>query len=257
MPGLTMLALGATLLFGQPQPTGCTFHLGFAALDALIPTIVGDCVDDETFDPTTGDAQQLTTNGLLVWRKEDNWTAFTDGSQTWLNGPFGLQQRANAERLWWEYNPDGLPIVPPPTDGDRCHTAGLVLDLVGVDVGAGNRYATFRFTNTLDVSCTFFGYPGAQLFDAAGDPLPTKVVRGGGFFPDRPARTVLVGAHQSASFVLHWEVVPVNDEPPCPMSASLSVTPPDEYDPLPLAMQIQACGGGELDVSPVQPDAAG
>ena len=38
---------------------------------------------------------QQTTGGLLVWRKLDNWTAFTNGSITWINGPFGLQARAN------------------------------------------------------------------------------------------------------------------------------------------------------------------
>jgi hypothetical protein len=56
---------------------------------------------------------------------------------------------------------------------------------------------------------------------------------------------------------MHWEVIPVNDEPTCPVAARIVITPPDEFDPLPLAMQIQACGGGELDVSPIQPDVAG
>jgi plastocyanin len=37
-----------------------------------------------------------------VWRKADNWTAFTDGHQTWLNGPFGLQRRLNTTRFAWE-----------------------------------------------------------------------------------------------------------------------------------------------------------
>ena len=68
---------------------------------------------------------QLTTKGLLVWRKSDNFTAFTNGSQTWVNGPLGLQQRADNQRFRWEaaiwYS---LAIVPPPTLDDRCHTAG-------------------------------------------------------------------------------------------------------------------------------------
>ena len=55
---------------------------------------------------------------------------------------------------------------------------------------------------------------------------------------------------------MHWEVIPVNNQPTCPTSASIAVTPPDEFDPLPLVIQIQACGGGELDVSPIQPDLA-
>jgi len=49
---------------------------------------------------------------LLVWRKLDNWTTFTDGFHTWVNGPYGLQERLNDQRFGWEANPDGLPVVP-------------------------------------------------------------------------------------------------------------------------------------------------
>jgi hypothetical protein len=38
----------------------------------------------------------------MVWRKADSWTAFTDGYRTWINGPFGLQQRLNTQRFPWE-----------------------------------------------------------------------------------------------------------------------------------------------------------
>ena len=36
---------------------------------------------------------------FLVWRKADNWTAFTDGYRTWINGPSGLQVRLNTEHF--------------------------------------------------------------------------------------------------------------------------------------------------------------
>src|SRR5579859_7918852 len=65
---------------------GCGFQLGFAALASSIPRQLGSCVDDEQHDPATGDAVQHTTRGLLVWRKSDNGTAFTDGAQTWVVG---------------------------------------------------------------------------------------------------------------------------------------------------------------------------
>jgi hypothetical protein len=45
--------------------------------------------------------------------------------------------------------------------------------------------------------------------------------------------------------------VPVNDEPTCPMASRLAVTPPDEYVPLAIPIQIRACGAGHLDVSAV------
>ncbi|HEV7213541.1 MAG TPA: hypothetical protein VGP33_00340, partial [Chloroflexota bacterium] len=92
-------------------PSGCTFVLGFQTVAALIPQTVGTCADDEQHSPSNGDALQLTSGGLLVWRKADNWTAFTDGYHTWVNGPAGLQERLNTQRFTFEANPSGLPTV--------------------------------------------------------------------------------------------------------------------------------------------------
>jgi len=90
----------------------CRFVLGFGALQSAIPLVVGDCVTEEQHNPQNGDALQQTTNGLLVWRKVDDFTAFTDGFHSWVQGPFGVQERLNTERFAWEANPDGLPLVP-------------------------------------------------------------------------------------------------------------------------------------------------
>jgi hypothetical protein len=252
--------MGATLWSATPQASAaqgqfapCTYQLGFADLHSLIPDIVGECAEDQHTDLPTGDALQRTSRGLLVWRKADNWTAFTDGSQSWVNGPLGIQHRTNTQRFWWEGNPDNFPILPPPARGERCHTAGLTLSQDGVDAGAGNFVGTFRFTNQLDVPCTFFGYPGAQLLDAREEPLPTNVVRAGGLFMNNPPPTeVTVGPHGSAIVRIHWEQVPVGNETSCPVSSELAVTPPDEYVSLKLAIMIRACGGGRLDISAVQ-----
>lgn len=80
----------------------CQFVLGFKTLHDLIPQIVGDCLQNEYYNGINGDGLQQTTKGLLVWRKADNWTAFTDGYHTWINGPFGLQERLNTQRFDWE-----------------------------------------------------------------------------------------------------------------------------------------------------------
>ena len=86
---------------GNLPTNGAGFRLGFKALADLIPDVVGLPLENERY-AANGDAVQTTTNGLLVWRKADNITAFTNGSTTWLNGPFGLQHRPNAQRLDWE-----------------------------------------------------------------------------------------------------------------------------------------------------------
>jgi Sporulation and spore germination len=100
--------LGLTGAASAAPGAACTFRLGFATLHAALPDIVGNCLWDERHDGVTGDGLQPTTRGLLVWRKADNRTAFTDGYVTWLNGPFGVQQRLNSERFAWE---SGAPSI--------------------------------------------------------------------------------------------------------------------------------------------------
>jgi len=94
--------VGLVFSFQPALAQDCSFQLGFKALHDLIPDVVGDCLDDEQHNPATGITQQSTTNGQLTWRKADNWTGFTDGQRTWINGPEGLQQRLNSERFPWE-----------------------------------------------------------------------------------------------------------------------------------------------------------
>jgi hypothetical protein len=84
----------------------CRFDLGFAALHAAIPDVIGSCLIDARYD-ASGDARQETAawhgkGGLLYWRKADNWTGFTDGYHTWVVGPRGIEKRLNVERLAWE-----------------------------------------------------------------------------------------------------------------------------------------------------------
>jgi spore germination protein len=90
------------------------FKLGFRLIADQIPDIAGNPVENERFEGQRGNSIQRTVNpkrltstglpreGMMVWRKSDNWTAFTDGWTTWVNGPNGLQSRLNSERFPWE-----------------------------------------------------------------------------------------------------------------------------------------------------------
>jgi len=88
----------------------CEFNLGFRTLHDLDTTDVGACLDNQAF-AANGDSVQHTTMGLMVWRKLDIWTAFTNGYWTWVNGPHGLSKRLTTQRFPWEANPDTLPIA--------------------------------------------------------------------------------------------------------------------------------------------------
>lgn len=128
----------------------CEFKLGFATLRDLIGhDIVGECLENEHWN-AIGDSNQRTTGGLMAWRKADNWTAFTDGYRTWINGPHGLVQRLNTERFEWEadYAPGGgvatptpIPATPTPITGpNSCKegeqwTQAQVWDAENLDAG--------------------------------------------------------------------------------------------------------------------------
>src|SRR6266540_4217857 len=120
---LSLLAVLAIALLGvvgdqrvSSAESACSFRLGFKALHDLIPSIVGECLDDETHNNLNGDGLQRTVGGLLVWRQIDNWTAFTDGTTTWINGPEGLASRPNTGPLYpWEAAPPGPAAEPVPT----------------------------------------------------------------------------------------------------------------------------------------------
>lgn len=115
------VSLPATAVQAVPQ-----FILGFKLIADQIPNIVGNPVENEWFDVRNGNSVQRTVNpkgltptglprqGMMVWRKSDNWTAFTDGWTTWVNGPYGLQSRLNSERFPWENDPVAPSVSPTP-----------------------------------------------------------------------------------------------------------------------------------------------
>ncbi|MHB0869994.1 MAG: hypothetical protein ACYC5J_11145 [Chloroflexota bacterium] len=104
---VALALVGAALAAPKPE-----FRLGFAALAGQMPDVVGEPLEDEHWGDN-GDSLQRTTKGLMVWRKADNWTAFTNGSRTWINGPQGVKDRGNDERFEWEAaDPNAKPVAP-------------------------------------------------------------------------------------------------------------------------------------------------
>src|SRR5262245_10749553 len=99
---LVLLASSVVSPTVNAQPA-CQFTLGFANFrEAVGASIVGDCLEDARYDDVSGDATQATTGGTLHWRKHDNWTGFTNGMRTWVEGPDGVvQDRPIGERFAW------------------------------------------------------------------------------------------------------------------------------------------------------------
>jgi len=105
----------------EPAPE---FRLGFKALADRIPDIAGQPLENEHYD-INGDSLQRTTTGLMVWRKADNWTAFTDGARTWVNGPNGVQDRPKDSRFPWEHDDLARETSPVPGGGQTSFPASV------------------------------------------------------------------------------------------------------------------------------------
>ena len=118
---LAALLLQLVALAVAPAVAAPEFKMGFGVLASMIPSLAGTPLEDEQHNPQNGDGLQRTTTGLMVWRKADNWTAFTDGATTWINGPVGLRMRPNDQRFDWELAATlppvaaAPPVPPPPT----------------------------------------------------------------------------------------------------------------------------------------------
>ncbi|MXY00040.1 MAG: ABC transporter substrate-binding protein [Chloroflexi bacterium] len=125
---LPFLVLASLFAFGvgRAEAADCQFVLGFAALQSAAPDTVGECLENELHHPADGITRQQTTEGVLLWRKADNHTSFTDGHRTWVAGPQGLKQRPVGDRFAWE------------SDADRVIRVGAVVSETGRFVEEGN-----------------------------------------------------------------------------------------------------------------------
>ena len=182
MRRLLIVALAVLILSALPSAPlvaadGCQFVLGFKTLRDRIPDVVGECRASEHHDPLNGDGLQETSawhgqGGLLVWRKADNWTAFTDGATTWINGPFGLQKRQNDQRFDWESAAQPAPTAPTaPTVGTPCAIGESdVRYLEEVPQSDGSTIAYWAIQNRCDRP-TNLTLDGRLLATGSGPPL--------------------------------------------------------------------------------------
>ena len=140
------VALVAVLAVSGQVPTGlaaqCEIRPRFRVLAEALPELIGNCVAPEALNGETGDIEQPVDGGVLVLRSADNTPTFTDGWQTWVAGPNGIETRLNSERLAWEPGeaslavaavaPDEAAVVP---DGGTLLATRPALDVADMYAG--------------------------------------------------------------------------------------------------------------------------
>ncbi len=100
------VALIAVVAVSGSIPSGlaaqCEIRPRFRVLAVALPELIGNCVASEALNGETGDIEQPVDGGVLVLRSADNTPVFTDGWESWVAGPNGIEKRLNSERLAWE-----------------------------------------------------------------------------------------------------------------------------------------------------------
>jgi hypothetical protein len=108
------------------------------------------------------------------------------------------------------------------------------------------------FTNTSRSACTTKGWPGVQLVDKSGHPVPTTDQRVNGFGTNEntPPSTVTVAPGASAYFGIETTDVCSNTAAQ-PASAVLAI-PPDQYSQLKASAETSFCPNPTVQVTPVR-----
>ena len=102
-PAAQPAAPPARVAAASPSPVACQIVLGFATMRDLVgAATVGECTENERHNPGNGNAEQRTTNGILIYRALDGRLLFSTADRTWIDGPAGLVERPNDRRFEWE-----------------------------------------------------------------------------------------------------------------------------------------------------------
>jgi Protein of unknown function (DUF4232) len=149
--------------------------------------------------------------------------------------------------------PSAAPTPTPSSAGVKvCTVSALKLSLVGTNGAAGHIFANLALTNVSSASCTLDGFPTAQLFNASGASVTTRVVDRGGELASSPAPGKFVLAPtQMAGFTASWGDANVGTEI-CKSATTIEVGLPGSAPSAHLrvtGLYIEICNSGELDVS--------
>jgi hypothetical protein len=145
----------------------------------------------------------------------------------------------------------------------QCRQAQLTTTATGEGAGLGHVGVLFTVRNTSSASCRLEGYPGLQLLDSNGRPLPTTVMRavsGAYLFPAVVPHTVALAPGAAGSFDLQYYDSPVGaaaSQPyatACPAATQVEVTMPNSAGHSVVPASMAPCEG-QVIVSPVVPGA--
>jgi hypothetical protein len=121
---------------------------------------------------------------------------------------------------------------------------------------AGTIVGMITLTEVGTGTCTIDGYPTLTRFNASGTAVQTTMVHGLTINvsgpPSQPPAVVTLTPTQQAEFTFQYSDVVTGTETSCATSTTLSITTPGATSAsTPLALPINACNSGTVDVSAI------
>jgi hypothetical protein len=134
--------------------------------------------------------------------------------------------------------------------GGPCKAADVTPAPGGSTVRGNYQVMVVALENTGGRQCTMDGFPELALLGPGGDALQATVTQGGGGVrPELTQQAVTVDPGARASFVMAWD--PVTGS--CLDVRSFEITLPGDSKAAKLESSVSVCGGGTVNVSPIQP----
>ena len=129
----------------------------------------------------------------------------------------------------------------------RCHASQLSFSYSQLGIAADQQLdVIFRYTNTSNVTCTLYGYPGIEFYTANGQPIIAKTRRGGAYPAsyDPGPHLVTLTPGTNAYFYVGWGTASVSNgiTQGCAVPASVKSYPPNSYTQLSLTLQPRPNG---------------
>jgi hypothetical protein len=143
---------------------------------------------------------------------------------------------------------------------ESCEASQLAVELGLSGAAMGHIGQVVSFKNISTRTCTLEGFPGVNMFDVAGRPIPTEVTDGPSYtVPSLPETVVVLIPGSEASFDIGYSDATGYGTAVCPTSVQVGITPPDASRPITVPWRIQPYGGstiaklqcGQIAVSPV------
>lgn len=133
----------------------------------------------------------------------------------------------------------------------RCHTGRLYVTVSGSNGAAGHSAITLSFRSVAPSTCSFYGFPGMQLVNAAGQNMTTRLLWGtGSQLPNVPKKVILVHPGAAAYATFMYADVPTGSET-CPPVAYYVVTPPNETTSVVVPARGATPCGGRISITPM------